>query len=229
MTAREKAHSDGDGDRQLARRDILKRGLVLGGGAGALVLGAGVGPAAAAGLGKGKGKDPKAFVFDVANLGDTLRVMPAPGASPHDMRGSTFAVEGSIYPANTIPKTAIPGSPGFAPFDPASVKAVGRWFCRGWIILSDERPAPFFLTTQEFVLGDIGAGHLYPPDNISTSGMEGNMSPDVPARSVTGGTGKYVGATGTSFQHFAGVNTTILDDGSGMNAPCLRFEFHLTA
>jgi hypothetical protein len=77
-------------------------------------------------------------------------------------------------------------------------------------------------------------GHLFPADQITTSGLE--QAPPLPGfdpnqtgvRAVIGGTGKYAGASGTVRQYFLGHNTTVIGPhgvmGHGFN---LRFEFQL--
>ncbi len=50
-----------------------------------------------------------------------------------------------------------------------------------------------------------------PPDQLVSSGMEGPDTEDqTPIRSVTGGTGKYLGAEGAVLQHGRSMNTTTL-------------------
>lgn len=201
---------------ELGRREFLKKSLVWGSaGATALALG----PVAAIEEAQGSERRGKHVVYDVACLGETFRVIFVPGAPDSgDLRGSTFSVEGLIYPAGTIEDGG---------FDPESAEAIGRWFCRGWLLISPERPEPLNLTTQEYVLGEIKEKRLFPPDQLVSSGMEGSADEDQPAvRSVVGGTGKYLGARGVVRQHLNGSNTTTLA-GIGEPAPNFRFVFRL--
>lgn len=196
----------------LDRRDLLKKGLIWGS----------VVPAAAM-LRTGTpalAKKGTALTFDVACLGDTLRIIFAPGASPADMRGSTFSVEGLIYPAGTVPDSG---------FDPTIAAGIGTWMCRGWFVIAPGRPEPHVITTQEYLFGDISTARLYPPDQLVSSGLEGSKDESqVAVRSVTGGTGRYAGATGVAFQHGNGTNTTTLGPGGALGpAPNFRFDFHL--
>jgi hypothetical protein len=210
-------------DEAVGRRDVLKRGLVAGG-LGAVIAGLGVTPVGAAGASLAAAEE-RTLVLDCACLGDTLRMLLAPGSHPpSDHAGSLFVVEGLIYPAGTI------GGDGF---DPAAALPIGRWFCRGWFVDSASRPQPGVLTTQEYVFGEITPKRLYPPDQLVSSGLEQTalptFDPTQPAvRSVIGGTGRYAGASGMVIQHFAGHNTTTLGPAGVIGpAPNFRFEFQL--
>lgn len=138
-----------------------------------------------------------------------------------DLRGSTFYVEGILYPGGHIGD-----GDGFVP---GPEGAVGRWFCRGNFLVHPGRPEPRIMSSQEYVLGLIDADNLFPPDMITTVGLEGaeeyfvNMH-----RAITGGTGNYRSATGECSQHFTGVNSTVFFDDPESNAPNIRFEFDLT-
>lgn len=104
----------------------------------------------------------------MACLGDTFRWVLAPGAHLRDdLRGSTFSVEGLIYPTGTVPRSG---------FTPTAKGSVGTWFCRGWFLIAPDRPAPHVMTTQEYILGEIRPDRLFPPDQLVSSGLEG--SPD---------------------------------------------------
>lgn len=181
--------------------------------------------AGALGVAAPAGAAESTAVVDVACLGETLRLMFAPGSHPPDNHaGSTFVVEGWIYPEGTIPGDG---------FDPASVPAMGRWLCRGWFVDTPDRPQPGVLTTQEYLFGHIGPDELFPTEQLVSSGLEQianeAMDPAQPAlRSVIGGTGRYAGATGTCIQHFQGRNITDLGPGGlAGKAPNFRFEFQL--
>jgi hypothetical protein len=164
---------------------------------------------------------PATMIHDVAVLGETFQFIPAPGARPDQLSGSTFLFEGAIYPEGTIPGEG---------FDPSSVAATGRWICRGWFIQTPQRPQPAVITTVEHIFGLMENGRLFPPDQITTSGLE--QAPPLPGFDPTqtgvGGTGKYAGARGTVRQYFLGHNTTVIGPhgvmGHGFN---LRFEFQL--
>lgn len=111
------------------RRDFLKKSI-LWGGAGL----AGVGLATVPGPRRALASDGRARTktFDVACIGETLRIIWAPGAPESgDLRGSTFSVEGLIYKGG-----AIKGSG----FDPSSAPSVGLWLCRGWFLIHPGRP-----------------------------------------------------------------------------------------
>lgn len=205
-----------------SRREILRRSLWGGAGLAVASIGA-LGPAVRAGASTGPqvSRRSRGPVFDVACLGDTFRVTFAAGAtSSGDLRGSTFSVEGALYPEGTISGTG---------FDPGAVAPTGHWLCRGWFLIHPGRPEPHVVTTQEYVLGRIGPDRLFPPDQLASSGMEGAEDERQPAiRSVIGGTGRFAGATGEVVQHGLGTNTTTLAT-IGVPAPNFRFVFDLPA
>ena len=150
---------------------------------------------------------------------DTFRIIFATGAPESgDLRGSTFSVEGLIYPENTIEGDR---------FDPTSAGAIGRWMCCGWFLINPDRPEPHVLTTQEYILRDIRANRLYPPNQLVSSGTEGSDAENqAPIRSVIGGTGKYLGAKGEVFQHGRGKNTTTL---ATLELPAAQFPVRVQA
>lgn len=197
------------------RRALLKRTLAWGG-AGSIAATVGrVTPASAA-------PATSTASYDVACLGDTFRFILHPEANPaiNEFRGTTFSVEGAIYPLGTVTRTG---------FDPVSAdqKRIGTWFCRGWMIIAPERPAPHVLTTQEYVLGQMREDQLFPRDTLTSSGLEGSTDEEqTPERAVIGGTGQFAGATGIVEQHGNGTNATSLHL-LGDPAPNFRFDFRL--
>jgi hypothetical protein len=198
----------------LGRRRLLT-GLAVGG---AVVVGGVVGGVASAAVASG-GSRRESREFDVACLGETWRETAARNpADDADFR-FPFLVEGWIYPQGTIPPD------GFVPVESGSV---GRWFCRGWILVDGSRPEPHIASVQEYVFGSISQERLFPPDNLTSSGLEGTFLTDqVAARAVIGGTGIYMGAMGQVLQAPNGFNTSVLSDGTGDNAPNFRFTFDL--
>jgi hypothetical protein len=142
------------------------------------------------------------IVFDVACLGNTmgLSLGAALDAKAGDLRGTSFSVEGNLYPQGTIP-----AGDGF---DPASVAAIGHWFCHGWLILNPARPEPHLVSTVEYVFGRITAAQPSPADQIVTSGLEG--APTV-VRTVVGGTGRYRGVKGEMIEQIIGTNSTVVN------------------
>jgi hypothetical protein len=196
---------------QIGRRDLLKKGMVVGGvGAAAGLL------ATATGAGCASAQESQKVTFDVACLGGTLRIQPTDGNAEGDLSGNTFYVEGLIYDEGTIDSDG---------FDPASAAAIGRWFCRGWFTITPDRAEPHVITTQEYIFPEITASRLFPPDTMTSSGLEGSDTEEqTPIRSVIGGTGRYAGAQGVVLQHGNGRNTTELR-GLGEKAPNFRFEF----
>lgn len=111
----------------LDRRTLLRRSLI--GGAGALTACGGVGVAVAASEGDPTpGRPGRSLTVDVACLLDTtLAIIPAEVAGEFDpftnARGSTFYVEGDLYPEGTIPDDATTDDP----FDVTATERTGDW------------------------------------------------------------------------------------------------------
>ena len=202
--------TNADGPKDPGRRTLLT-GLAAGGVAGGIA-----GAAAATAIGSSGGLRRQQLSVDVACLGHTWRdVVPRTPANDADFR-APFAVEGWIYPAGTIP------TDGFVPTENGSI---GHWFCRGWLVLDGDRPEPHASTIQEYVFGSISETRLFPPDAMTSSGLEGTFTDQSGTRPIIGGTGEYMGAIGQVIQTNNGTNTTVLDDGSGDPAPNFIFNF----
>jgi len=162
----------------------------------------------------------KTVTYDVACLLNTFTPIVAEGSTDpsSNFRGTTFFVEGELYPAGAI-------ADGATNFDPASVPAIGHWMCRGWFINRTgrageaDRPEPHVVTHQEYLIGRISEGNLFPVDQLSSSGLEGDNSGRSATRSVVGGAGMWQAATGSVVQHVIGTNTT--------TGPNFRFVFDL--
>jgi len=196
----------------IGRRRLLT-GLAVGG---AAVVGGVVGGVASSAVGGGFHRE--SLQVDVACLGETWREVVARNpADDADFR-YPFLVEGWIYPEGTIPPD------GFVPTESGSV---GRWFCRGWVLIDSTRPEPHVASVHEYVFGTISAERLFPPDNLSSSGLEGTMTSQQATRALIGGTGSYMGAVGQVLQAPNGFNTSLMADGSGEPAPNFIFNFDL--
>jgi hypothetical protein len=171
-------------------------------------------PASAKG-GQGRGAH---LVLDVACLGDSFapNFSGALNMGGGDLRGSTFNVEGLVYPGGTIP-----GGPGF---DPYSVDSMGHWLCRGWFLVKPGRSQPGVNTHQEYLLDTITPEVPSPADTLASSGVEtGGFPAPTAVRAVTGGTGRYRHARGEVVQEVIGLNTTTLNV---FLAPAPTFRFH---
>lgn len=199
------------------RRRLLMR-LAAGGGAVAAGAIAGAGTAAATTSG---GWKRQTIYLDVACLGETWRDSPANYAvDESDFRGLPFSVEGWIYPAGHIPD---PGD-GFVPSQEGSI---GRWMCRGHMLVHLERLEPHIQSSQEFVFGAMAGDELFAADNLCTRGIEGTFETSQAAhRAIVGGTGIYMGASGQCDQAPNGFNTTSFTDGTG-SAPNFKMSFDL--
>jgi hypothetical protein len=123
------------------------------------------------------------------------------------LRGTTFIVNGKIFPAGTIT------GPGF---DPNQAGSIGTWVCRGVNTKDGAAMVPGASeeidTTQMFLLPNDAKA-------IWTEGFEGDQGV-TEHRAVIGGTGEFSGATGTVIQQtLMGLNNS--------NGPNSRFTFRL--
>lgn len=153
--------------------------------------------------------DDDAFVVDVAVDGDTYKEIPVVGPPPakDSLRGTTFIVNGKIFPAGTIK------GPGFNPKQGGSI---GDWVCRGVFTKDGLAMLPGVSeevdTTQMFLFSNDSKA-------IWTEGFEGDEGV-TQHRAVTGGTGEFHGVTGSVTQlTLVGANST----GMGNS----RFTFRL--
>lgn len=202
--------------RTVGRREVLRTGVLAG-------VAAALWPAARAAAGdpataehRGWRNRSAYLTLDVACLGQTFApdFTGAVNAAAGDLRGTTFNVEGLVYPAGTIPEGE--------GFDPASVPATGLWLCAGWFILHPDRPLPHVATTQHYLLGPVTGQDPSPADQLVSSGLEGGV-PEV-VRPVVGGIGRHRKAGGQVVQTVTGTNTTTLRI-VGEPAPNFRFAF----
>ncbi len=133
------------------------------------------------------------FVFDTDIVHDDG--MPA--------NGSTFVTRGYLYPAGTLTESngvLADGSPEFPDL------VLGEWACRGWYIGEGAHATtgPWVITSQVYSFGgELGAATL------TSDGYElADVGVEI-ARSLTGGTGPFAGATGEQRQTFLGFNGTM--------------------
>ncbi len=141
--------------------------------------------------------------FDIAENGSRFSF----DAEPVDENGlpaygGEFITQGYLYPYNFLEThngVNEDGSPAY----PEEV--VGRWVCRGWHIGEGASTVtgPWVVTTQIFDLNE-----KYGRQTIITEGYELadiNVGID---RAITGGTGKFGRAKGTSTQKLLGFNSS---------------------
>jgi hypothetical protein len=157
---------------------------------------------------EGKGDDD-VLVVDVAVDFTTYMQIPVVGPPPlnDSLRGTTFIVNGKIFPAGTI------SGPGF---DPKKADSIGDWVCRG---VNTKDGAAMMPGVSEEI--DTTQMFLLPNDTkaIWTEGFEGDQGV-TEHRAVIGGTGAFHGATGTVIQQtLIGLNST--------GGPNSRFTFRL--
>jgi hypothetical protein len=143
----------------------------------------------------------KTIVIDVACDANTMRMVGVDGDGL-PVRGTTFIVDGKIYPANTIPL-----GDGF---DIATPGDMGTWHCRGtfnfdWSeILAGKEP--HVATIQQYHFGS--PGDFLAPDSLRSEGMEGVHAAPHSSRVVYGGIGKFRGVIGEVKQETLGLNST---------------------
>jgi hypothetical protein len=156
------------------------------------------------------------FVVDVAVDMRTFAAIPSTGNPPGEPvgpnRGTTFIVNGKIFPAGALPS-------GAASNDPSEAGSIGDWVCRG--ILTSDLASQLagvekigFDTTQMLIFGSDRRA-------IWSEGLEGGLSEAgvTTHRIVLGGTGVFLAASGDVVQESLGTNVT--------GAPNLRLTFRL--
>lgn len=198
--------------RDRSRRRLLE-GATIGG---AAVVGAVVG--ATAGAAGASSFDTTNLEFEVACVGDTWREgLSANPADDGDFR-APFSVEGWMYPAGTIL------GDGFVPSVDGSI---GKWFCRGYVLVDSTRSEPHTHSHQDYFFAEVTEQDPFPASMLSSAGLEGTGRRDLKnTRAVIGGTGDYLGATGAVTQEYIADNTTLFA-GQDELAPCFRFVFDL--
>lgn len=203
-------------DRREPERTVGRRSLVGGLALGGVALGSGV-AGGAVGSRTGVGFRRHRLAVEVACLGPTMRTAAPDNVTDDGDFRSMLLVEGLLFAPGTIP------GDGFIPTVDA---AIGHWICRGWFMNSAARPQPHLVTSQEYLFAVITPERLFPRDTISTTGIEGTDVRDLPFhRTVSGGTGRYVGATGEQQQSWFADNASLFSD--GLPAPCFRVSFDL--
>jgi hypothetical protein len=141
----------------------------------------------------------KEIVIDVACDGTTFRLNTASPADTGPVRGSTFIVNGKIYPGGTIP-----AGNGF---DINTPGLIGTWVCRGAFNFSLSEllagSAPGQSTTQSYLFSPTGS--MAVDDSLASVGEEGGVTTH---RVVSGGTGVYRGLIGEVKQETLGLNSS---------------------
>jgi len=193
-----------------------RRGLIGGVVLGSAALGAGAAGGLVTRAASSTSFKRKRLTIEVACLGELWReATKSNPANDGDFRTS-FGVEGWIYPQGTIL------GDGFIPTEQGSI---GRWFCRGFIIIDSVRSEPHATSHQDLYFGSIRPDRLFPASMLSTSGLEGTTDrTQTSVRAVIGGTGEFLGATGQVGQTVIATNTSLFADGTDDPAPCFRLD-----
>jgi hypothetical protein len=141
----------------------------------------------------------KQVVIDVACDATTFALNTTSSADTGPVRGSSFIVNGKIYPGGTIP-----AGNGF---DINTPGLIGTWVCRGAFnfsiaqIMSGSAPAQS--STQSYLFSPTGS--MAVDDSMASVGEEGGLTTH---RVVSGGTGIYRGTIGEVTQEILGVNSS---------------------
>lgn len=134
-------------------------------------------------------------VIDVACDGRTYAAIGLDPQTGKEARGTTFIVNGKLFPGGTIPT-----GDGFD-LD-TTQGSLGKWVCRGtWNFSLQEvldGAIPHVSTTQHFIFGE--------GNSLMTEGPEGGHEPV--ERVVLGGTGAHRGVIGEVKEEFLGFNST---------------------
>ena len=194
-----------------SRNTLLRKGLVLGGAAATL------GAVAPSALGA---RSKSALTVEVAIVGTTYAVSYAPGTNPdtNDVRGSTFSMEGFLYKEGTIKGND---------FNPNPVRPMGLVIIQGILLSTAARSTPFYSGTMTFLFETIRFSRLFPAASLVAQGIFGSDDDtQSPLLAVTGGTGRFAGASGALTLGDLGLNATDLPGNSGA-APNYKAQFAL--
>ncbi len=137
-----------------------------------------------------------------------------------------FLVTGYIYPAGTLSHSSGINEDGTAEFPD---EVIGRWICQGWFspvrVTADGVPLGA-VTTQSFELDLDSAGN----DLFVTYGFE-QAGLGTVTRTVTGGTGEFVGLDAVQEQTLFGLNASGQPNYSTkiVVESVINFKNHLTA
>jgi len=151
------------------------------------------------GSAKGSPQDFETFTVDVAVDHETFALNPSTGLvlTPQPLgpnRGSTFIVDGTIFPGDTLNK-------GLSVGDPNMPGGIGVWVCKGIFTSEIGTDHIGFNTTQMYQFADNGSA-------IWTEGFEAGLGKIgvVTHRAILGGTGTYAGISGEAIQEALGTN-----------------------
>jgi len=147
--------------------------------------------------------------------------------SPHNFvagtgpnRGTTFIVNGKIFPGGSIPKGNLPKETWDLDTAPG---LLGTWVCKGTYNVSGAEIAPGFgphSNSTQLYLFNGGYADLGGENTLISEGEEGAIEWETPThRVVVGGTGIYRGVVGEVKEESLGWNWT--------GVPNIRFTFHV--
>ncbi len=149
----------------------------------------------------GDGHSSKTLSFDIAENGSRFSFDSEPvDENGLPAYGGEFITQGYLYPHGFLDNNEGVNEDG-SPAYPDDV--LGRWVCRGWHIGEGASTVtgPWVVTTQIFDLNE-----TYGMQTIITEGYELSDIGEPIERAITGGTGKFGRAKGTSTQKLLGFN-----------------------
>jgi hypothetical protein len=136
----------------------------------------------------------RALRFDVAVDQASMAGVGLPQMGP-PQRGNTFIINGKIFPAGTL-------LPGPQQNDPNAAGSIGDFYCRATV--ANNLPAgpglPDLINTQLFRFNS--------QNQITTEGIESGEPGLAWMRVITGGTGIYLGASGSVRIETIGTNAS---------------------
>jgi len=151
----------------------------------------------------GDGHSNKTLSFDIAENGSRFSFDSEPvDENGLPAYGGEFITQGYLYPHGFLDNNEGVNEDGSATYPD---EVLGRWVCRGWHIGEGASTVtgPWVVTTQIFDLNE-----TYGKQTIVTEGYELSDIGEPIERAITGGTGKFGRAKGTSTQKLLGFNSS---------------------
>lgn len=132
--------------------------------------------------------------FDIALDATTMAGVGLPPMGP-PQRGNTFIILGKIFPSGTL-------LPGSQQNDPNDASNIGDFYCRATFAnnIPTAPELPELFDTQLF--------RFSPQNQLTTEGVESAAPGTVWTRAITGGTGIYLGASGSETIRVIGTNAS---------------------
>ena len=138
--------------------------------------------------------DTQTVIFDIALDGNSMAGVGLPSNGP-PQRGNTFIINGKLFPYGTL-------YTGSQQNNPNAANNIGDFYCRATV--ANNIPAapalPELFNTQIFRFNS--------QDQLITEGIESAAPGTIWTRAVIGGTGIYLGASGSENIQVLGTNAS---------------------